>query len=143
MIWAKQILPALTWLQCFLQGRSGTLERSWMSDYFVRAGEDITFTVDASPYGIGGVLYIGVVPVAFFYDQLHEEDEVILNIQRGSADGQQMWECLSILVALRIWWSYWADRKVIVTISGGSVAALTLGARLKITGPCHIIGREI
>ena len=85
--------------------------------YFVKAGEDITFTVDASPYGIGGVLYIGGVPEAF-YDQPYEEDEVILHTKRGSADGQQMWECLSILLALRIWWSYWAERKAILSPSG-------------------------
>ena len=114
-----------------------------MSDDFVKAGGDITFTVDASPFGIGWVLYIGGVPEAFLYDQLYEEYETILHTKRGSADGQQMWECLSILVALRIWWSYWADRKAIVTIRGDNIAALTLGARLKITGPCNIIGREI
>ena len=114
-----------------------------MSDYFTKAGEDVTFTVDASPFGIGGVLYVGGVPEAFFFDRLYEEDENMLHTERGSADGQQMWECLTILVALRIWWSYWADRKAIVTIRGDNIAALTLGARLQITGPCNIIGREV
>ena len=119
------------------------LERTWMSDYFTSMGEDIKFTVDASPYGIGGVLYVRGLPEAFFYDKLHDEDEALLNTERGTADGQQMWECLSILVALRIWWTYWAERKAVVTIRSDNIAALTLGARLKITGPCNIIGREI
>ena len=86
---------------------------------------------------------MGGIPVALFFARLSEEDEVILNTKRGAADGRQMWECLSILVVLRIWWSYWADRKAIVTIRGDNIAALTLGARLKITGPCNIIGRDI
>ena len=58
---------------------------------------------DASPWGIGGVLYSQGVPVSHFSDQLHEEDLRRFQARRGDPAFNTLWAAMAILVALRCW----------------------------------------
>ena len=46
--------------------------------------------------------------------------------RRGQAAGQQTWECLAALVALRCWTKFWRNHRVRLTVRGDSVAMLTM-----------------
>ena len=69
----KRIRRALLWFHALLAGVQGCLERT----YLLRpasVSRSYHVVTDASPWGIGGVLYSQGVPVSHFSDQLHEED---------------------------------------------------------------------
>ena len=75
-IWTKQVKGSLTWIQAFLSSSMGPLSRTWDLRYYW-ASSRLHFVLDASPYGVGGVLYEDGVPIETFFDQLTEHDERI------------------------------------------------------------------
>ena len=59
-------------------------------------------------------------------------------------DGQQVWECLAVLVALDLWAPLWKQKRVALQIKGDSVTALTLLLKFRRSGPeMAIIAREL
>jgi hypothetical protein len=61
-------------------------------------------SVDASPWGIGGILYDSLwKPVAYFYDAITMVDCQTLSIVVGSPDYMTIVEALALLVAVRLW----------------------------------------
>ena len=62
----------------------------------------------------------------------------------GESAGQQTWEALAVLVALRAWAHRWQGRRVVLRVRSDSVSALTLvlAAKAKGRGPA-IIAREV
>ena len=71
----------------------------------------------------------------------------------GSANGQQVWECLAILVAVDMWQRFWSDSRVtlepddestILQVTGDNVTALTMLVKMRPNGPkMAIIAREL
>ena len=55
-IWKTQIIQTLLWIDTFLAGDMGLLSRTWSLDQYIAVAADLTFSFDASPWGIGGVL---------------------------------------------------------------------------------------
>ena len=49
----------------------------------------------------------------------------------GSADGQQLWECLAILVAIDIWSKLWNQQRIILKVRSDNVGALTLLLKMR------------
>ena len=66
-----------------------------------------------------------------FSSGLTREDSKHLGHELGEASGQQCWESLCALVALRVWRKHWDSRRVKLLIRGDSVAMLTLVLRMK------------
>ena len=99
--------------------------------------------LDASPYGIGGILIKDGLIIAYFADKISQHDEQVLNISTGSDDAQQICEALGVLVALRIWASEWMHRRTILQIKADNVGALTMASQLKGKKGRGIIAREI
>ena len=62
----------------------------------------------------------------------------------GDSDGQQTWEALALLVALRLWRHHWHSQRFRVVIQGDSMTALhvLLDTRAK-SEANNIIAREI
>ena len=81
--------------------------------------------------------------MSYFYDALSTHDERVLSTKRGIADGQQVWECLCLLVALRVWSSWWLPRRSAIAIRSDNKTAIAMAATLKGTGSCNIIAREL
>ena len=81
---------------------------------------------DASPWGLGGWIAIDGKITEYFSSQITQQDVAKFGHEIGSADGQQSWECLAILVAIDIWHAKWAQQRVVLKIKGDNVAALTL-----------------
>ena len=57
----------------------------------------------------------------FFSCPISDEDVAIYDMPRGTADGQQLWECLAILVAIDIWSSHWSQRRIILKVKADNV----------------------
>ena len=143
MVWRRQFQTTLDWLLYFLRACPGALKRIWRYEAFAADLTHIAFLLDASPWGLGGVLIIGGIPVAWFASPLTTHDEKIHGQAIGSDKGQQVWESLCVLVALKVYASQWMDKRVALTITGDNVAALTLAAYLKGKGPRTLIAQEI
>ena len=91
------------------------------------------------PWGLGGFLQEGGRVIAFFSDPLCEHDFQVLGFTRGSCRGQAAAEALAVLVALRLWFPLWRDRRVSVAVRADSQAALGALGKLGSTAPA--IGR--
>ena len=64
------------------------------------AKDALTVVTDASPWGIGAVLYYGGRPLAYVADSITTEDEQRFATRAGRCSDQALWECLAILVGV-------------------------------------------
>ena len=99
---------------------------------------------DASPWGIGGWISIEGVIVSFFYDRVTDEDAAALQTEVGSHLGQQSFEGLAMLVALKCWREHWQQHYTLLHCKADNVAVLYLLARCSGSGPgLGLIAREL
>ena len=99
--------------------------------------------LDASPHGVGGILVIDGVIVSYFSDRLTKQDAIIHRTRLADSHGQQIWESLCVLIAMRVWASVWRTRRYTITVGSDNMAALVLAGKLKAKGPRAVIAREI
>ena len=79
-----------------------------------------------------------------FYDEVQEEDLQRFNIERGSAEAQQVLECLAALVALRIWLPVWSQHRISLTVRADNMTVLAMVSRMKAsTNSLRIIACEM
>ena len=130
--WTRQIHVPLHWLIAFLTGISGNLERKFTVDAYLRKGDSIVVTTDASPYGIGGVLEVNGKIVSYFADSITQLDRSILGLssQPSSAD-QQALEALAALVALREWAKMWLQSRVRLCVQGDNTPTLAMVTKMQ------------
>ena len=117
--------------------------RKWFFESYGLNETDLIMALDASPFGIGGIMIKNKVIVAYFSDRISQYDERLLGIKFGSDDAQQVCEALCVLVALRLWAQEWMHRRTILQIKTDNVGALTLASQLKGKKGRGIIAREI
>ena len=99
---------------------------------------------DASPWGLGWLLYINGELVAYVCDALTELDEARFGHVIGSDRGQQCWECLAVLVCLRAWSKYWRSGRFTIGFGGDNVTALTMAMKYKASSSgVRTIAREV
>ena len=86
----------------------------------------------------------GKITNCFAY-KLSEDDARIFNeTLDGSCTGQQLWECLAILVAIGIWAGQWSQSRVVLKVRGDNVGALTLLIKMRPANAKQaIIAREL
>jgi hypothetical protein len=145
-IWFKQIAVSIHWINAFLEGSAGSLHRSFSLDSYLGAGVFVEVTLDASPWGLGGILFENGEAVGWFSSPLLAFDFKFFNFEKGSPNGQQVWEALAALVALRLWKSRWKGQRIRLTVRGDSVAMLTLILKYKAPAKSRamgIIAREV
>ena len=104
----RQVKQALTWIKSFLRKEQGEIERVWSVKAFLSSVHSITMAFDASPWGLGAVLVNNAIPIVFFACKLDAFDTRRYGYNLGDSKGQQCWEALCILVALRLWYDEWA-----------------------------------
>ena len=66
-----------------MDGHRGALTRTWLYEDFLRPELAATLFLDASPWGLGGILVIGCAVHRFFASKLTHDDEVIHNTVIG------------------------------------------------------------
>jgi hypothetical protein len=143
-IWTKQVELVLQWVQAFLDETPGKLERRYYLSAYLQSSMQISLELDASPWGLGGVLLENGVPTSWFASPMSTEELLLLDIKLGDAAAQQTVEALAALVALRGWHERWRDFRAVVRVRSDSVSALVLALKLKTAGRAPgIIAREM
>ena len=137
-VWIKQFGQALHWVAAFLTGKIGPLTCTFDVETYRGRGMQVAMALDASPWGLGAILFEQGVPTQWFACEVTEADANLLSFERGSCKGQQVLESLTALVALRHWHQRWSATRVKVQVRGDSVAMLTL--LLKMRPPSASLG---
>ena len=92
------------------------------------------------------MLQIGNTTVSYFASELSEFDFNFFGFRPGAAEGQQTWEALCALVALRLYAQHWKSHRITLAVRGDSVAMLTLIVKFKAPAGSRamgIIAREV
>ena len=143
-IWRRQVETALKWFRSFFALSRGFVERDFDTKCFLAVEVSLEIVLDASPWGLGGILLVNNVCKEFFASPLTELDEKLFLQVRGSPDGQQIWESLAALVALRLWRPAWGRHSLSLRVRGDSMTMLSLIVNLRPSTPqLGLIGREI
>ena len=101
-------------------------------------------TPDASPWGFGATLRVNGVYISWYTDAITEQDAECFNTFIGSWEGQQTWESLNILIALRTWKTWWSRLQICLQVKADNITALSLLCRLKGSSTAlNIIAREL
>lgn len=125
-VWTKQVRTFLLWLQAFFGGSAGGIQRRFDLSVYLRQGVQIQIGTDASPYGLGGWISIGDTIKHHFYSPVTADNEQAFQLESGTSVGQQVWECLALLVALRIWQPLWSQHRLNLSVKGDNIGALPL-----------------
>ena len=70
-IWISQIKSVLAWLDLFLRGVRGTLVRTFSLDTWSNVAQPILITLDASPWGLGGIIEVSPLRRGFSNPRPH------------------------------------------------------------------------
>ena len=97
--------------------------------------------IDASPWGGGGALFVGNVPVEFWAATWSDADAASLDVVVGQPDGQTTWELLAIFFSLILWAR--AHRGHGLILLGDNLAALESALNLRGRGSLAKLGREL
>jgi len=81
-LWSKWIWPAAFWMLAFLSKAHGAVSRTFSTVTFRSVGKQIAITVDASPWGLGGVITENVQVIELSSDRITDEDLTSHSIQR-------------------------------------------------------------
>jgi hypothetical protein len=95
----RQCSRTLRWISLFLNRHRGALTHA--TQYNGRAPRARQISVDASPWGIGGVLHHHGTPLAYFADAIARQDATRFRAAVGDPAYNALLEALAILVALR------------------------------------------
>ena len=82
-------------------------------------------------------------PVACFSGVITPEDEEVLQVTRGDIKGQQSFEGLALLVAVRLWLNLWCARRVRLILRSDNVGVMFIYSAVKGRGEgMNLIARE-
>ena len=143
MVPVVRITLALRWIIAFCRGRAGTLTRTFDSRIH-RATARLHMEFDASPWGLGGVLFIDGLPSRFYAQDIQQEDLEKFEIIVGDCACQAIVENLAILIGVRMWLPLWKSQRVTVTIKTDSMAAIGAWSKERSSKPAiNAIVREM
>jgi hypothetical protein len=101
LIHTRRIAWALRWHRAFFRRERLLLQRNYSR---AMSPNCIYFTTDASPWGLGGVLFNSEgLPLEYFSSALSAVDEKFLEARIGESEFMTVWEGLALLVAMRLW----------------------------------------
>lgn len=128
----------------FLQGTVGGIFRRSDLAACQRVGPRIEIGSDVSPFGLGGWISRDGSIFELFASPITPDDGCIFGIVSTDSKGQQLWECLARLVALRLWLPLWSDHRLNLPVRGDNVGALALLLKMRPHDASHaVIAREL
>jgi hypothetical protein len=137
-------MPTLQWLDAFFRGTVGGISRRFSLEAYLRRGPRIEIGTDASPYGLGGWYAQDGTILEHFSCPITDDDRRIYGISSNDSKGQQLWESLAVLVALRLWQQRWSQHRLNISVRGDNVGSLTLLLKMRPHSSKHaIIAREM
>ena len=143
-VWRSAVEVPLRWMRAFLAGTHGTLSRTYTLAAYRQEGDQYTVVTDASPLGLGAFLVKNGVITEFAFGTMNSIDEEVLKVKMGGSEGQQVWESLILLAALRLWSLVWRGRRITLAVQSDSVSALIMLIKMKADGiGTALISREL
>ena len=88
----------------------------------------MVISVDASPWGLRGILHQNERIVGWFADIIQDNDLRVLHAEKANPAFQTTWEALAILVAVRLWLKSNHDG-IRVRVRSDSLSALSAAGR--------------
>jgi hypothetical protein len=143
LIALKQVEPALKWIAAFWGNENLVLARKFRLTANVVAVE---LELDASPWALGGFLVTAHdrTPLQYYADPLGPLDFKRFKANQGDSSGQQVWEALNVLCAVRLWAPLIKEMRATVRIRADSVTALQMATKLSSRTPAlNGIGAEL
>ena len=103
LVHTKRIANSLVWIAGLLREEHGhRLVREFWVDEVTTKLEVVT---DASPWGMGGILYEDKKPVRWFATHLTPELLMKFGASTGDSGFNTLWEAIALLIACRLWLS--------------------------------------
>ena len=132
-IWIDQIREPLTWFTSFWNCHgTENIVRIFGIDAHFNRGKAIMIYVDASPYGLGAWLSVDAVPTAFFSDIITDMDCAMLLVEKNiGSKGQQAFEALGLLAAIRLWLPSFREERITVYLRSDNLSALEMVAKMQ------------
>ena len=130
-VWTRQFRHASLWFRAFFSSEKHALRREFRLSTFLGKGLRVRIITDASPWGLGAILLINCTIIAFFSSALDKADEEMAGVRIGGAAGQQIWEALALLQAVKTWSRHWKKEGLDLMVSSDSVTALSLMISLR------------
>ena len=101
LVHTKRIANSLVWIAGLLREEHGhRLVREFWADEVTSNLEVVT---DASPWGMGGVLYENKKPLRWFATHLTPELLMKFGASTGDSGFNTLWEAVALLIACRLW----------------------------------------
>ena len=122
-VWRCALDIPLYWIRAFMSKSRGTLERKYRLSDDLGLGQQYSITTDASPTRMGAWLMIDGVIEEFFSVEVTWIDQEVLDTRAGGSEGQQLWESLTVLIALRLWAPHWKERRIRLCVRSDTVSA--------------------
>jgi hypothetical protein len=135
--------PALGWLLTMWKRQQGAMTRVYRA---VGVPSRVVMTLDASPWGIGGVLThkASNIALAYFTDKLSQVDTDRFLWDVGDPAGQCTWEALAVLVGLRLWGAVIGGQGSVMEVMSDNMAAVVLSTRMcSSSARLNCIGAEL
>ncbi len=147
VVWTRQIEHSLAWIAAFLAGTAGAplVREMYLRD--TKYPSPFSVAMDASPWGIGGVILEGTRPIARFAGAVQQDDVDRFGVVVGDHRFQGIMEGIGLLVAVRLsarTCSWGSGAVASLTVKSDSKAAL--GSALNLASPqsaMNAIGREL
>ena len=133
-MWTKQVRVALLWIWTFLTHRADAMSQVHYDLSYHSEVLTILISIDASLSGLEGTLAVGGIITEHFASDISPHDVARFKMPVGDDRGQQLWEALAILVALRLWHKVWRGRRCKLMVRSDSMSALISLAALKSKG---------
>ena len=109
MFFILRIAQAIAWIRMLLagvirdiSGKAFTVQK-WTSVATRAASLIWCVRTDASPYGMGAILFKFGTPVAWIAEEWSPDDYELLKATRGDPAWQAEWELLAVLIAIDTW----------------------------------------
>ena len=120
------------------------MHRNYFFASYTESANQLVITTDACPWGMGAVIEENGIITEYFAVNISDADASSFEVGRGEPEGQQVWEALCPLVALRIWQSKWSHKRMQLRVRGDNITMLTMVSSLKGTSPSlNKIAREL
>ena len=130
-VWTKQIETSLCWIQSFIRGQTGAITRTYSFSAFFWPNPPWKLPRTLQSGGLAGSSPSTVSHWHISRMFITPEDEQMLNVKRGEPEGQQVFEGLALLVAVRLWAHLWHSRRVRLILRFDNVGALSIYSSVK------------
>ena len=145
-VWKKCIQNSLIWLRAIFNEEAPIgLIRTFRLMEYLGNGDHIELGTDASPFGLGGWFAINGFIRKHWTSAISQYDVQLFKLQDGSCEGQQILECLAVLVSLRLFMPNCEKRVCLApVVRGDNMTALTMVLKMRPrTAELAIIAREM